>query len=120
MEEEESRREAAIASLASKFTSPSAASQARLSKFQELHKRRLQIKSKPKIKKKTKGSKLQEDGETKILHKTTEDYGNPITLDGGHQENVEAVAKMASNKPQKKKLHWGLDTKERWERKSNM
>ncbi|XP_076908017.1 uncharacterized protein LOC143564709 [Bidens hawaiensis] len=123
--EEDSRREAAIASLASKFnpSSSSAASQARLSKFQELHKRRLQIKQKSNTKNKSKGSfktcagsKLQED-ETIILHKTTQDNGNSITLDG-HHENVEAVAQLASKKPHK--LHWGLDTKERWERKSNM
>ncbi|KAI3798912.1 hypothetical protein L1987_34196 [Smallanthus sonchifolius] len=54
--------------------------------------------------------------------KTTEDNSNSISLDT-HQESgfsvpKDVAAQIASKKPQK--LHWGLDTKERWERKSNM
>ncbi|MFS8010594.1 hypothetical protein Hanom_Chr14g01298911 [Helianthus anomalus] len=121
--EDDERREAAIASLPClnpKSKPSSAASQARLSKFQELHKRRLQIKQKTKIKNKSKGrsygpTKLEEKDNEAEPYKTTEDNSSSISLDN-HQENV--PAQMASKKPQK--LHWGLDTKERWERKSNM
>ncbi|KAK9047942.1 hypothetical protein SSX86_033096 [Deinandra increscens subsp. villosa] len=121
--EEDERREEAIASVAClnpKFKPSSAASQARLSKFQELHKRRLQIKEKSKIKRKSKG---RSSGPIKLEEKdTNEDNSNSISLEN-NQETVFSVpkdvaAQMASKKPQK--LHWGLDTKERWERKSNM
>ncbi|KAI3794196.1 hypothetical protein L1987_36825 [Smallanthus sonchifolius] len=122
--EEDERREAAIASVSClnpKFTSSSAVSQARLSKFQELHKRRLQIKEKSKIKNKSKGRSTRSNKlEQKDNHaKTTEDNSNLVSLDT-HQDVVpkDVVAQKASKKPQK--LHWGLDTKERWERKSNM
>ncbi|GKF76145.1 hypothetical protein Tco_0225589, partial [Tanacetum coccineum] len=51
-----------------------------------------------------------------------EDTSNCISLDRC-QENVSTVpnnvaAQAVPKKPQK--LYWGLDTKERWERKSNM
>ncbi|KAD1573184.1 hypothetical protein R6Q59_008149 [Mikania micrantha] len=121
--EEEDRREAAIALVASlnpKFKPSSTVSQARLSKFQELHKRRLQIKEKFKNKKKSKG---RSSGPIKLEKKdNNEDESNSISLNN-HQEHVFSMQKdvegqIALKKPQK--LHWGLDTKERWERKSNM
>ncbi|KAL4577596.1 hypothetical protein LXL04_013706 [Taraxacum kok-saghyz] len=127
--EEDERREAAIASatcLNPKFKPSSAGAQARLSKFQELHNRRLQIKEKSKIKKKksqgkpSRPSRLEEkDSDAdefaiKIPCKTAQDTSNSTSLDASSTPK----AQIAPTKPQK--LHWGLDTKERWERKSNM
>ncbi|KAL7232031.1 hypothetical protein ACSBR2_010116 [Camellia fascicularis] len=98
-EEEDERREAAIATRASLQPNfkPDGVSQSQLSKFQELHRRRLQIKAKSKIKKKATGN-------------TTKDTFSQ------QQENV--AVHIGTKKRQK--LHWGLDTKERWERKANM
>ncbi|KAK1410390.1 hypothetical protein QVD17_36927 [Tagetes erecta] len=129
--EEDERKEAAIASLTClnpKFKPSSSVSQARISKFQELHKRRLQLKAKSNIKKKYKGrssgsSKLEEnDNHAESASRTNEDNNSSVSLDN-HQETVfsnpkDVATQIASKKPQK--LHWGLDTKERWERKSNM
>nr|GFB06958.1 hypothetical protein [Tanacetum cinerariifolium] len=140
-DEDDKRKEAAIASVAAslnpklKPSSSSSVSQARLSKFQELHKRRLQIKEKSKTKKKSKGKSSRPSGsDEKDSHgeecasekesnaAAVEDTSNCISLDGC-QENVSTVsnnvaAQVVPKKPQK--LYWGLDTKERWERKSNM
>ncbi|KAJ0464016.1 hypothetical protein HanHA300_Chr14g0522241 [Helianthus annuus] len=102
--EDDERREAAIASLPclnTKSKPSSAASQARLSKFQ--------------VSRSYGPGKLEEKDNEAEPYKTTKDNSSSISLDN-HQENV--PAQMASKKPQK--LHWGLDTKERWERKSNM
>ncbi|KVI08867.1 uncharacterized protein LOC112523089 [Cynara cardunculus var. scolymus] len=131
--EEDERREAAIASSAClnpNFRPSSAVSRVQLSKFQELHKRRLQIKEKSKIKKKSKGkSSGPSSSEGKDHHadgctsenpcKTVQDTTKYASLDS-HQNNTSPMPKdvAASKKPEK--LHWGLDTKERWERKSNM
>lgn len=127
--EDDKKREAAIASAAAAALSlnpKSAASQTRLSKFQELRKRRLKIKEKSsKMQKKSKGwSSGQSNSNAEVCAsetpcKTADDTSNSISLDA-HHESVSSVPKerIASMKPQK--LHWGLDTKERWERKSNM
>ncbi|XP_071735252.1 uncharacterized protein [Rutidosis leptorrhynchoides] len=133
--EDDERREAAIASAAAAVSlnpNSSSLSQTRLSKFQELHKRRLQIKEKSsKIKKKSKGRSFgqssnsnAEDCASEISCKSNEEdiSSNSVSLDT-HQQMVPSVPKqvvpqIAPKKPQK--LHWGLDTKERWERKSNM
>ncbi|XP_028125504.1 uncharacterized protein LOC114322402 isoform X3 [Camellia sinensis] len=106
-EEEDERREAAIATRASLQPNfkPDGVSQSQLSKFQELHRRRLQIKAKSKIKKKAKGEIL-----VGISGNTTKDTFSQ------QQENV--AVHIGTKKRQK--LHWGLDTKERWERKANM
>lgn len=132
-EEEDERREAAIAStpcLQPNFK-PAGVSKAQLAKFQELHKRRLQIKERSKTKKKSKGSVgrtnrsqgkgLDECG-SENSSRTVEDSSVLIPSSSNigdissQQDNV--AAEMATKKRQK--LHWGLDTKERWERKSNM
>ncbi|CAH1437309.1 unnamed protein product [Lactuca virosa] len=127
--EEDERREAAIASAAClnpKFKPSFAVAQARLSKFQELHKRRLQIKEKSKVKKKSQGkpsrpNRLEEKDNhvdefvaSKIPCKTAEDTPSSTSLDVSSMPKPQ----IPSKKPYK--LHWGLDTKERWERKSNM
>ncbi|XWS75490.1 hypothetical protein CRYUN_Cryun01aG0093300 [Craigia yunnanensis] len=132
-EEENHRREAAIAStlpLQPNFK-PVGVTDQQLSKFQELHRRRLQIKAKSNIHKKLKDrtkkfhaedldttDSQEADSNTKFedsnvpnLKSHSED-DNPST----QQDNV--LVQLATKKQQK--LHWGLDTKERWERKANM
>ncbi|KAG6741992.1 hypothetical protein POTOM_055274 [Populus tomentosa] len=90
----------------------------------ELHKRRLQIKSK--IHKKSKDGTSKSHGKD-LKNKDTgtniEDSGAPDLkpLDDNAsfstpQENVSAH----HSEKKRQKLHWGLDTKERWERKANM
>ncbi|XP_075636883.1 uncharacterized protein LOC142609148 [Castanea sativa] len=134
---EDERREAAIASTPSlqpNFKPKRGITQAQLSKFQELHMRRLQIKSKSKIKKKSRGTAVGNDRshskglnvhdsvvedstiaieESSISNSESHNNKNSSSL---RQSNV--AAPFASKKHQK--LHWGLDTKERWERKANM
>ncbi|KAL5581828.1 hypothetical protein UlMin_014270 [Ulmus minor] len=124
--EEDERREAALAStpfLQPDFN-PKGVNHKQLSKFQELHKRRLELKSKSKFKKKPK------DGASKCHSKdlSSKDCANKDSSSFNaenhnnknksilHQECVEA--EIAPK--QRQKLHWGLDTKDRWERKANM
>ncbi|PON39614.1 hypothetical protein TorRG33x02_342280 [Trema orientale] len=124
VEEEDERREAAIASTPSLQPDfkPNGLKQTQLSKFQELHRRRLEIKSKSKFKKKPKDgtSKLHckdlstndsEDKESSVAHNHNNE-NSPLL----QQESVKAYLVPK----QRQKLHWGLDTKERWERKANM
>ncbi|CAK9149853.1 unnamed protein product [Ilex paraguariensis] len=139
MEEEDERREAAIASAPSlqpnfKPDGGGGVTKHQISKFQELHRRRLQIKEKTTNKKKSKG----------IVDRTSKSHGMAINAKDCTDENTSktiedstiliskscdikdicarqqdvVAASIASRKRQK--LHWGLDTKERWERKSNM
>ncbi|KAJ4707073.1 hypothetical protein OWV82_020644 [Melia azedarach] len=134
--EEDDRREAAIASAQSllpNFNSKGV-SQDQLSKFRELHRRRLQIKSKSKFHKKSEGiahgtgkphgkdpnSKHHDDTDTNI---TTEDSSvrNLNSHNNDISSSVQQDSAAANLAPKKRqKLHWGLDTKERWERKANM
>ncbi|KAH9675718.1 hypothetical protein KPL70_018907 [Citrus sinensis] len=134
--EEDERREAAIAS--SQYLQPNfkvkGVTQDQLSKFQELHRRRLQIKSKSKFHKKPKGSAYgtsrsggedlnsmphgDVDASTTIEDSSVSNlksHNNDISSSIPHDDVAESLA------PKKRqKLHWGLDTKERWERKANM
>ncbi|KAK8694401.1 hypothetical protein V6N13_071954 [Hibiscus sabdariffa] len=132
-EDEDNRREAAIASTLSLQPNSKLAGVTphQLSKFQELHRRRLQIKEKSKIYKKPKGraerlraeymnstDSQESDSETKF-----EDETIPNPKSHGEDDNTfslqdSEVVQLATKKRQK--LHWGLDTKERWERKANM
>lgn len=137
-EDEEARREAAIAStrtLLPDIRPSSAVTANQLSKFQELRQRRLQIKAKSKTKshwKKGKidggGKSLGEDNKAKIciehVNKNadgrTEDLGVPKSSSDDILP-VKQDTTLRYHEPHKRqKLHWGLDVKERWERKSNM
>ncbi|KAL4361142.1 hypothetical protein GQ457_04G023320 [Hibiscus cannabinus] len=132
-EDEDNRREAAIASTLSLQPNSKLAGVTpnQLSKFQELHRRRLQIKAKSKIYKKPEGraerlraeymnstDSQESDSNTKFEDETIpnpKSHGeddNPFSLQDSE------VVQLATKKRQK--LHWGLDTKERWERKANM
>ncbi|KAF0917873.1 hypothetical protein E2562_021526 [Oryza meyeriana var. granulata] len=124
--DEPKRKEDALASsrLLDPDFKPSKLSQDRLEKFKELHKKRLQIKEKSKYKGKSRGS-------TKKNTKVTSDCSiadknesvSNVTIDVQHTAStVGTQVDIASSLPSrnKRKLHWGLDVKERWERKANM
>ncbi|KAL0378061.1 UNVERIFIED_CONTAM: hypothetical protein Sradi_3111600 [Sesamum radiatum] len=147
-DEADERREAAIASVAAlhpNFKPKNRLTEAQLSKFQELHRRRLQIKAKSKVHKRDKGSgggegKLQKtanEGRNKSQKMAIEDHNNEDQEPSKPIEDASSVpmpnnrvaetssveeGRVAGNSAAKKrqKLYWGLDTKERWERKSNM
>ncbi|KAL1810090.1 hypothetical protein ACET3Z_027080 [Daucus carota] len=122
MEEDDSRREAAIASTPSlrRDFKPNNTkiTQSQLAKFQELHKRRLQLKSKPKTKKKLKGKDLV------VKESAVDSVENScvsISVDSNYNNSSTQQQEIPKEPALKqRKLHWGLDTKERWERKSNM
>ncbi|KAK3218279.1 hypothetical protein Dsin_012249 [Dipteronia sinensis] len=134
--EKDESREAAIAStkiLHPNFK-PKRLTQDQLSKFQELHRRRLQIKSKSKFHKKSKGNAKgtgkfhgkdfdSKDHDDRDSSTEIEDSSAP-NLKGHNNDINSSVQKdnaAACPAPKKhQKLHWGLDTKERWERKANM
>ncbi|KAJ8761304.1 hypothetical protein K2173_001360 [Erythroxylum novogranatense] len=124
--EDDERREEAIASISTlqpnfKVTR---ASNLQLSKLHELHKRRLKIKSKNY--KKIKDAK---DNSVHGQRKDLDEDSNPSTEDLGapnlnrNDQNFFAsqdIPKEYHAPKTRHKLHWGLDTKERWERKANM
>ncbi|XP_066314784.1 uncharacterized protein [Miscanthus floridulus] len=125
-DDEAKKKEAALASsrLLDPGFKPSKLSQDRLDKFKELHKKRLQITEKPKYKRKLKGT-------TGRSIKVTSDYkftdkdacADSSPGDVHHMSSVTGIqgdpASGLSSR-NKRKLHWGLDIKERWERKANM
>ncbi|WJX65913.1 hypothetical protein P8452_50521 [Trifolium repens] len=134
-EEEDCRREAAISSslsLQPNFN-PKGVTQDQLSKFRELHRKRLQLKSKSKFKTKPKDElkkkKKKAQGNDvysknsgaqglKIDNKEQSLSNSRESFDSKNEESRGGVSVLSASK--KPKLHWGLDTKERWERKSNM
>ncbi|EEF45632.1 uncharacterized protein LOC8261187 [Ricinus communis] len=126
---EDERREAAISY--TPYLQPglkhSRISQDQLFKLQELHKRRLKIKSK--IHNNLEDKNCRSHGKH-LKHSDGKDPGRSIegstvtnlknqhdsTNVSSQQDNV-----AADHAPKKRqKLYWGLDTKERWERKANM
>ncbi|KAG6743127.1 hypothetical protein POTOM_054073 [Populus tomentosa] len=90
----------------------------------ELHKRRLQLKSK--IHKKSKdgtGKSHGKDLKSKDTATNIEDSGVPDLKPLDDNANFSAPQDNVSahhSEKKRQKLHWGLDTKERWERKANM
>ncbi|WOH10293.1 hypothetical protein DCAR_0729760 [Daucus carota subsp. sativus] len=121
MEEDDSRREAAIASTPSLRPdfkpNDTKITQSQLAKFQELHRRRLQLKSKPKTKKKSKGK----DHVKESAVDSVEDSCASISVESNFNNSLTQQQEIPKELALKhRKLHWGLDTKERWERKSNM
>ncbi|KAK6798181.1 hypothetical protein RDI58_005883 [Solanum bulbocastanum] len=134
MEEDDGRREAAIASAPSlqpNFTNKNGVNHAQISKFQELHQRRLKIKAKSKVKDKSKRTLVStkkyngEDVNAKCKEimdgKSIETAKDPrITLSISSTTDLSSSQEDNTLSRKRQKLHWGLDTKERWERKSNM
>ncbi|XXG79541.1 hypothetical protein AAC387_Pa09g0585 [Persea americana] len=132
--DEDEWREAAIAAAGVTHSNmhSSKITQDRLNKLEELRRRRLQIKAKSKkIQKNLKGaanvaakaSEMElsiEDGLNE--HTAITQEGSSLHVAKGHScltgPQVETASSMELKKRQK--LHWGLDTKERWERKANM
>ncbi|VFR00920.1 unnamed protein product [Cuscuta campestris] len=137
-EDEDARREAAIASartLLPDIRPNSAVTADQLSKFQELRRRRLQIKAKSKAKRHLKKGKvdgggkcLGEDNKAKLCieHASKNADGQTEYLEVPRSSSddilhVKQDTTLPHKEPHKRqKLHWGLDVKERWERKSNM
>ncbi|KAF8010200.1 hypothetical protein BT93_J0974 [Corymbia citriodora subsp. variegata] len=128
MEEEDVRREAAIAStpaLRPNFKSPGVTKD-QLSKFQELHKKRMQIKKKSEQKKwkdetrkfiKKPNSKNMIDEDTSVENSSLSNSSLNSKEDSSvEQQDMQQQITLTK----RQKLHWGLDVKERWERKSNM
>ncbi|PKA64658.1 hypothetical protein AXF42_Ash007405 [Apostasia shenzhenica] len=125
---EHDRREAALAAtpiLQPNFKS-SRVTQAQLDKFRDLHKRRLQLKWISKNKGNPKGNaskvgkacvnKLEEDHKSDAENRSL-DVPN-LSAVNKHNLTDEEVA--AAVPKRRKKLHWGLEAKHRWERKANM
>uniref|UniRef100_A0ACD5W0V9 Uncharacterized protein n=1 Tax=Avena sativa TaxID=4498 RepID=A0ACD5W0V9_AVESA len=116
--DEASGKEEALASrLLDPEFKPSKLSQDRLDKFKELHKKWLQINEKPKYKGKSRGStsrntKVCSDSkfsdEDKSFYNTVIDVHHTASTTGT-QENHAASLPLRN----KRKLHWGLDVKER-------
>ncbi|KAL8162153.1 hypothetical protein V2J09_013642 [Rumex salicifolius] len=118
--EEDARRESVLAKLPilQPNFKPVGVSQSQRNKFQELHRRRLQIKSKFKSKKKPKGNKEFEEKDLKA--KGFEDEVADLVNEGSNVNERDDPKDDVPLVFKKRKLHWGLDTKERWERKSNI
>ncbi|XP_073293786.1 uncharacterized protein [Primulina huaijiensis] len=127
-ENADERRELAMAaakSLRPNFKSKSGITATQVSKFRELHNRRLRIKAKFKENKRGKGkshrkrSEAKEcSGEEEPSNAVGESSTAPILRDTPSVEEDNVAGNLVANK--RRKLHWGLDTKERWEQKSNM
>ncbi|KAG0480666.1 hypothetical protein HPP92_011204 [Vanilla planifolia] len=116
---EHDRREAALAAapILQPGFKPSKVTQAQIDKFKELQQRRLLLKCKYKGKRKPEGStsegietcmKVIEDGSGFKLATNEVKPSNPSSTEG---------TKLLKRR---KKLHWGLEAKQRWERKANM
>ncbi|KNA18476.1 hypothetical protein SOVF_070350 [Spinacia oleracea] len=126
--EEDGRREASIASNPS--VKSSSITQERLAKFRELQQRRLRMQSKIKYKRKSKDKKgkfLSEDVDTQgcvdeHVDEGLKDSSVRSTSKGEYSNEVSSSTSHTDVHPalKKRKLHWGLDAKERWERKANM
>ncbi|KGN63130.1 uncharacterized protein LOC101215509 isoform X3 [Cucumis sativus] len=126
-EEDESRGlENASSSSLQPNSKPNRVTKEQFSKFQELQRRRLQIKSRSKIRKNTKDA----TGKSQLNHLNTSNEVNEAEhsrlsnsdVDFGEKSSLVQHDKTKTTLPSKKlhKLHWGLDTKEPWERKANM
>ncbi|XP_062180191.1 uncharacterized protein LOC133884692 [Phragmites australis] len=123
-EDEAKRKEDALASsrLLDPGFKPSKLSQDQLDKFKELHKKRLQIMEKPKNKRKYKGStgitKVTDD--YKFTDKDESAHNTPTNVHHTSTTGFKGESASTLSSRNKRKLHWGLDIKERWERKANM
>ncbi|KAJ3702356.1 hypothetical protein LUZ61_006061 [Rhynchospora tenuis] len=124
--EEERKREASRATTSASNPKPKAkATQSQLEKFKELNQKLLQIKEKTDQKTKLKGiSSTRKRPCLELESKANKDAPVPIncTEPEKSQHSIPAELEGPASVPHKyrRKLHWGLDTKERWERKSNM
>ncbi|CAL4948083.1 unnamed protein product [Urochloa decumbens] len=124
-DDEAKRKEEALASsrLLDPGFKPSKLSQDRLDKFKELHKKRLQMTEKPKYKRKPKGIAGRSTKVNTDCKFTDKDEGADSSPRDIHNMSVTEIQEdpaSALSSRNKRKLHWGLDIKERWERKANM
>ncbi|CAO1945594.1 unnamed protein product [Urochloa humidicola] len=125
-DEDEAKRKEELASsrLLDPGFKPSKLSQDRLDKFKELHKKRLQMTEKTKYKRKPKGitgrsTKVNTDykftGKDECADSSPRNVHDTSSVTGIQEDHASALSSR-----NKRKLHWGLDIKERWERKANM
>ncbi|EOA23049.1 hypothetical protein CARUB_v10003819mg [Capsella rubella] len=119
-EAEENRKEALLASTQSLQPnfSRSNVTQKQISKLQELHKRRMQIKANTKIHKKPKASKNCQSKAIEDGQQSSQKFKESTSSSTLEEQNHNKTQVTVPTKPQK--LFWGLDTRERWERKANM
>ncbi|XP_074590041.1 uncharacterized protein LOC141845950, partial [Curcuma longa] len=123
-EAEDARRETALAStlLFQPNFKPSKVTQAQLDKLKELHRKRL------KLKEKAKGNPRSEEIAQRSVSTCVEDSDfkyttSPAACNSEGSSKINAC--LDQNAPclipnKRRKLRWGLDAKERWERKANM
>ncbi|KAJ4750257.1 hypothetical protein LUZ62_084662 [Rhynchospora pubera] len=124
--EEERKREASASQATVPATYPKPkVTQSQIEKFKELNQKLLEIKEKTDRKIKPKGiSSTRKRPCLELESKVNKD--SPISVKFTEPEksqlSIPAELEGPAPVPQKyrRKLHWGLDTKERWERKSNM
>ncbi|XP_078445926.1 uncharacterized protein LOC144714970 [Wolffia australiana] len=128
----EERREASLAAcpLLQPGFKPSKVSQLHIEKFRELHKLRLKMKEswKEKGKRKVNANSSSKKQKTELTFKEYKEKGMTALQEAStpavsmsynnSADHVEVASALKTKK--KQKLHWGLDTRERWERKSNM
>ncbi|XP_050372849.1 uncharacterized protein LOC126790586 [Argentina anserina] len=125
---EDERKEAAIASTAvlQPNFKPKGLTQQQLSKFQELHRKRLQIKSKSKFEKKPKAvtgkfhRKNHKETDLTIQDSSMSVEDSTVPKSESHNNGSSSSGQQEDAPKKRQKLHWGLDTKECWERKANM
>ncbi|KAK1301820.1 hypothetical protein QJS10_CPB12g00407 [Acorus calamus] len=121
------RREGALAAnpaLGPDFQS-SRVSKSQLDKFKELHNRRLQIKARLKRQRNSKGNAKVCNTALKFANEKDETLTTApgdANISASEPNNCLMYSNQAGSSATKKrqKLHWGLDTRERWERKANM
>lgn len=121
----ETDREAALAAapaLQPDFSSKSVTKQ-QLAQLQVLHHKRLELKIKQnKISSQKKGSQSQRKADDNKATNVSynKDHVKEIEWSGLPDRSSKEVEKKNLPSKKRQKLHWGLDTKERWERKGNM
>ncbi|XP_042458476.1 uncharacterized protein LOC122042426 [Zingiber officinale] len=125
-EAEDARRETALAStlLFQPNFKPSKVTQAQLDKLKDLHRKRL------KLKEKAKGNPKSKEIAQRSVSTCAEDIDfkyttSPAACNSDGSSKIPVFDLKDQNAPclipnKRRKLRWGLDAKERWERKANM
>ncbi|XP_068643822.1 uncharacterized protein [Aristolochia californica] len=121
--EEDERREAAMAEASAILsnTKNRNITEDQLNKLKELRKRRLQIKATSKLQKIPKESAAgTAQAQEELSGKDETDEQASVDLKDSTVSPAKNEVLSSSSLKKRRKLHWGLDTKERWERKANM
>ncbi|KAJ0985755.1 hypothetical protein J5N97_004111 [Dioscorea zingiberensis] len=122
-DEEDARRETALAAgtLFQPNSKASRITEAQLDKLKELHKKRLQIKerSNAKVKSIGKQTKFAKESEDHSANDASDRMNDSKLSNSEGNGSLHEITETLTIK-KRRKLHWGLDAKERWERKANM